>query len=297
MKMNNLFQFFAKGGDDRIDKLVKNPHSFEISEDGIEVSSSNSSTFVKWNSINNILEISSYFLIHPSPLKFFILPINSFKNENQLNDFLKLISDKIDKRNLNLNNDRTSNQNFSSEKSIVSETQKLDNKKPLFELTYSLSKIDFILLEFINSNHKKIIFSLIPFWCTLIYLFGYVLFLFGINPFGLDEKVLLIGAGLFLIFTPLTILTFNIYYKMVPTENSYFHKMDYSCTFYPDSSVINRSGNIDSIGWNDLIGDKKELDTNGFYFLDTTLSTALIPKKVFEGKENELGIWNKIISQ
>lgn len=282
MKRNRLIPFFMKNGEERIRRMTEYVHSFEISEEGLKVASSESSSFIKWNSLYKIIELSSYLLIHPSPWKFHVLPLHSFSNQNLLNEFLKLISEKADRKKLCLKKNRTSAINFTTEKAASPIFSKPESTKSLFEIDFSLSKADIILTEFKNSSSQKKVFSLIPALSSLVFLFGFILSLFGVSFF--DAQVALIGAGFCFIFTPITMIMYNIIYKMIPTENGYFQKRNYSCKFYTDTCVIHHSGNIETIARKDLIGDKETIDANGFYFLDTTINSVVLPKNVFDGK-------------
>lgn len=282
IRRNNLIQFFMKNGEERIRRMTEYIHSFEISEEGMKVASSESSSFMKWNSLYKIIELSSYLLIHPSPWKFYVLPLHSFANQNQLNDFLNLISEKTDRKKLCLKKNRTSAINFTTEKAASPIFSKPESTKSLFEIDFSLSKADIILTEFKNSSSQKKVFSLIPALSSLVFLFGFILSLFGVSFF--NAQVALIGAGLFLPLTPFTMLLFNINYRMVPTKNGFFQKRNYSLSVYPDYYVVSYSGNTDTIARKDLIGDKVTIDANGFYFLDTTINSVVLPKNVFDGK-------------
>ncbi|HHW31971.1 MAG TPA: YcxB family protein [Clostridiaceae bacterium] len=78
--------------------------SYNITDYGITLNTTNSYKNVKWEEVFKVIELSEYFLVFTSPTAegAFVLPKRSFINENQITLFKQIITQNLEKKKLKL---------------------------------------------------------------------------------------------------------------------------------------------------------------------------------------------------
>jgi hypothetical protein len=77
-----------KGGKN---KILLSSRSLELSEQGIWVVTEHSESFIKWDALEKIGKDKKYIFIYVDPQSALIVPRDSFRDENEANEFLSLL--------------------------------------------------------------------------------------------------------------------------------------------------------------------------------------------------------------
>lgn len=272
-------------------KLLQKLQCIELKDDAILFSSYGSNTCYKWSDIHMVCELKPCFLISTAPNKNIIIPRRCFNDAAQLNMFLDMLKTKIDKKKLKLKMYKINKfspdygETVSSQQS-VEEPAEASSLTPLAEVKFAFNKSEILGVTYRTyyTNPAGIGITI----AGIIFMIISVKNLLSGNISGIGG--LLPGIICTLLIPILFYISVSKQFEKDTSIKGLYHYK-----FYSDGFFVNYANGSAQIKWSDLV---KIVERNtAFFFYQTTQNAYVIPKRVFEGKEEELEALRKIIEE
>lgn len=296
-----LIMYLAYRNNYKKSKSIRAMQCYEVSRESLVISSEEASTTIKWHELFKIQEFKRCFLIYQSSAKILILPKRCFESQEQLEEFRNILKGCVQREKLKLKNYKLTYSspdycdtdfealNSGGEKSVeVNEDQK---PEIMFEVV--LDKKEYIKFNFIYYYMKPIGIVL-----TII---GICLLVKGlidvgqINNYGLIPKMLcllsLVFGSFLTLLMPLTIfISSNRAF-----DNDALIKKPVLYKIYKDHYVVEHPSSVSNSEWTKLV--KVVNAKQAIFLFITTNMVHMIPKRAFEGREDDLLKFESILKE
>jgi membrane protein YdbS with pleckstrin-like domain len=268
-------------------RLLGTLQCYRLFEDRLEIHSENGSFSLLWNEVYKVQEFKPCFVIQSAPGKFFLVPRRCFESQEPLDLFVNTLNSKIDKKKIKLKRYRLRNSRPDYEEKkfnedIAGQTAESANERgePVIEVRFSLFKKDYVAMNFrlYYTRPAGLIF-------TAIGILLIALSIRNLSLYSIDELIpiapLLIGV-IFTLVMPLTLYSNSVkrYEKDAALQKPYIYK------FYEGYFVVEHPTGMNRIQLSDLV-KVTEIKTAILLFVTTQIA-HIIPKRIFEGREEEL---------
>ena len=294
-----LFTYLVYRNNFKKSKALQTMQCFDVSKDYLVISTEESSAALTWDEIYRIQEFSRCFFIYQSSAKIFILPKRCFESQEQLEEFRSILYGSVQSKKLNLKNyslkysspdycdTEFAVKNIDSGKSV----EENEDKEPEILLEVTLKKREYIKFNFIYYYTKPLGIVL-----TVIGLCLLVLGLMDIKK--ADSFVPSVACMLSLMFGVIFTLLFPIILFINSGrayENDAIIKRPVLYKIYKDRYTVNESSNVQNVKWTKLV--KVVVNKNAIFLFITTNIANIIPKRIFEGREEDLMKFENILKE
>lgn len=273
--------------------LISILQCFDILDDRIIITSNRGGFTLLWSDVHKVSELKPCFMIYSSPAKIFLIPRRCFENQEQLNLFIKILKDHVDRKKLKLKGYRLKKSMPDSGEPFNTEPTGQNGKdadssgdNPILELKFSLIEKD--LLSFNFWSYYTSPAGLIITGIGALILFGYVRNLVEY------ERNLLVALFLGLLFVFIFPLTIYLRIHKQFQKDSVFNK-PFTYRFFEDYYQIDYSSGSSRHFWTDHVKIAESKTT--FSFFITKQMVHLIPKKVLNEQANELLLLKSLVEK
>lgn len=262
--------------------------TYEFFETSLKITSHNGEIYSNWDDIDKVLELKPCFLITLSPTQKYLIPRRCFNSEIQLKEFTDLLELKISKEKLKLKKYKLEQEQQDLEVSTFNkENLELQDVQPL----KSLVDVEFYPneKEMLAINFRLYYRSPVGVTSTLV---GIILTYISIVNFmsGNYHLIAIFILGIFSIIG-MPVIVYRGTKKTL--QKDAILNQTYRFKFYPDFVTINFHQGEIRMRW-DEFKKIKEVSA-GFLFFITTQRAYFLPKRVLDGKQEELAIIREIV--
>ena len=283
-------------------KLIQKNVSFAFTNSGFKVFSETTNSNIEWDSIYKIVEKKSFVYLYFSPYKVDTIPKRCFLNNEKLQNFFDLVENNIDSRKLKIKR-YPLKQNFNEENNeeiIENNLEKdpitnddISNK--LFEIEFSHTRNEMLssTYKMFYSKPVSIIFTTLGLYLIVRSILNLITGSSSISP---QYYYLAIFITSFIGFSLSLLLPILLYIRITKNyKNDKLLKNSYTYIFYDDFLLVKASNIENKYKWSELYKIKK--GKTNFYFYLNKLYVLIIPKRIFDNKEEELKLLNEKISE
>lgn len=270
-------------------KLLGGLQCYEFHGDQIRSSSRNGTFSIAWSDIYKVRELKPCFLIYQSPAKIYVIPRRCFSDQEQLERFLSILEDNVDRKKLKIRRYRLGKSRPDSSEGFITPTApKEDNScgAQLMEIEFVITKKDYIGYFFRQYYTKPS--GLVITGLGVYFIYNYI-------SKVADMGVAIIGSlitGAFLVFLIPVILYINILRQF---DKDTVYRQPYLFRFFDDCYTLEHPSGNNRIFWRDLV--KINETRQEYIFFVTTRMVHFIPKRVFAGREADLQALSSLIRQ
>lgn len=277
--------------------FTKNRHlevlqRYRLFDDRLEIISEAGSFAIWWRDIYCIRELRPCFVIQPSSGKMYLLPRRCFESQEQLDLFMDIIKSRLHPGKLDLKAYRfkisSPDHGEIKNSECTGQTTEIKNETgvPIMEVQCSVSKNEYIALKFRRYYTQPAGLLTIAIGILCIYTSIRNLSL------GISNSIVTLGLGVIFTF----VIPLKLYFDSTKSyESDAAIQKPYTIKFFDEYYVIEHPNGASKTLYSDLIRVKEE-KTAILLFVSTNLAHT-VPKKAFEGREDELKALEDLLRQ
>ncbi|NLL06875.1 MAG: YcxB family protein [Clostridiaceae bacterium] len=274
-------------------KLLQSINCLEFSRDNYKIYSAEGISSLLWEEVYKIRETRRFFLLYLSPLKVTVIPKRCFQSQEEIEDLRIIFKDCLPKKKLKLKNYKFKNFSpdygeveFKNESHIVEENNKGNfGEEPELIFEFTLEKRELLVAYFTLLYTKPM--GIIT---TLIGLFFIII---NVINFEIDSpRLIFMLIGIVLVFL-MPIMLFVMANKGYNNDPLIQKPIKY--IIYKDYYSIDHPSGMSHMEFAKLV--KIDETKSVILLYVTTQLFHVIPKRVFEGKEDDLLKLKEILSK
>lgn len=256
---------------------------YRFFDDRLEICSENGNFSLLWNDIYKVQELKPCFIIQSSPGKMSLIPRRCFESQEQLDLFIDIMKSRMENNKIKLKGYRLKNSNPDyGEIKYYENIDKaagleIEQGEPILEVQFSLLKNDYLDFNFRLYYTKPT--------GLILTAIGILLLAATIRNFILSIGNPILSLVLGIVFT--FALPLKLYYSSVKCyERDAALQKPYIIRFYSEYFVVEHPSGTNKIKFCDLV--KVTEFKSAILLFVTTQIAHIVPKRVFEGREDKL---------